>query len=339
MFDFGLLQPFVEDELITDIDSNAKTVYVTHQYKGHYRVLELEENYLFELINKLSNTKEINEQFNFEKPILDGELKGLRIHAEHPSFVTSGATLSIRKNPLKLVITEANAHEIGFCNKKLFQLIKMMAQMKMSVIFGGEVGTGKTQIMKTFLSLTDENASIVFISDIDEMRMTELYPLRCYRQCITNRIVGYRAITSSVLRDNVDYICFQEVRDSAVDDLFLALSSSSRVTGTVHLKNALLMPQRLIQLSCNKNDERLLSTIHDYIQMCIVPHRIVTNGVTKRYIGEVAMFWNENGVPKKTLIYEHCNDSIYMYDLPDYFKKYFAKQNIKVEWSEEVEKI
>ena len=38
MFDFGILQPYVDDEQITDIDSNSKTVYVTHQYKGTYKV-------------------------------------------------------------------------------------------------------------------------------------------------------------------------------------------------------------------------------------------------------------------------------------------------------------
>lgn len=29
-FDFGILQPFVNDAMITDIDSNGKTVYTTH---------------------------------------------------------------------------------------------------------------------------------------------------------------------------------------------------------------------------------------------------------------------------------------------------------------------
>ena len=36
-FDFGILQPFVNDAMITDIDSNGKTVYTTHVHKGKSR--------------------------------------------------------------------------------------------------------------------------------------------------------------------------------------------------------------------------------------------------------------------------------------------------------------
>ena len=35
-FDFGLLQPYVLDEQITDIDSNGSSVFVTHVHKGKY---------------------------------------------------------------------------------------------------------------------------------------------------------------------------------------------------------------------------------------------------------------------------------------------------------------
>ncbi len=143
-----------------------------------------------------------------------------------------------------------------------------------------------------------------------------------------------------VLRDSADYVCFQEVRDSAVDDLFLVLSSSARVTATVHLKNALLMPQRLIQLSESKNDVHLLSTIHDYIQCCIVPEKEILNGKTKRYIGQIALFWNdENGKPKKKLIYERTRDMVRCYALPSYFVDFFEKQGLILDWSESVEKV
>lgn len=332
MFDFGILQPYVDDKEITDIDSNSKTVYVTHQYKGTYKVANLPDGYLSALLKRLCNAKEINEQFNYENPILDGEIDGLRIHAEHSSFVTSGDTLNIRKNPLELVITE---EQTDFAPQEVFDFLRAAARAKMSVIFGGEVGSGKTQAMKTFLTYTDPTESIVFISDIDEMRMTELYPERNYRQCIVNDIVDYTKATASILRDNPAYVCFQEVRDSAVDALFLALSGSSRVTSSLHVKNALLMPQRLIQLSDNKNDKRLLSTIHDYVQICVVPYKEIKNGLTRRFIGEIAVFWNEENEPRKQLIYECYGNNPHLYALPKYFQEYFDKNGVKLKWSEE----
>lgn len=339
-FDFGILQPYVDNDQVTDIDSNGYTVYVTHVINGKYKVLDLEEGYLQNLLNRLCNANVINEQFNYEHPRLDGEIDGLRIHATHNSFSKSGYTLSIRKNPVELVITPQSAKETHYCSQKVFDLLEKFVKAKMSIIYGGEVGTGKTQLMKTTLSMCDDNAGIVLISDIDEMRMLELYPKKNIRQYIVNDIMSYTDTTACILRDNADYVCFQEVRDTAVDDLFLVLSSSARVTATVHLTNALLMPQRLIQLSNNKNDKHLLSTIHDYIQVCIVPKKEVLNGKTYRYIGEIAVFWNdENRQPQKQLIYEQKGYTAYIKPLPQYFVDYFNKQNIKIDWSESVEEV
>ncbi len=339
-FDFGLLQPYVLDEQITDIDSNGTSVFVTHVHKGKYKVMQLEENYLEGLLYRLSNSSAINEQFNYEHPILDGEIDGLRIHATHHSFSTSGYTLSVRKNPIDLVITRKMIKKTKYCLPIVFEFLEACVKSKMSVVFGGEVGTGKTQLMKTMLSMCHENASIDFISDIDEMRMLELYPQRNIRQYIVNDIMNYTDTTACILRDNADYVCFQEVRDEAVDDLFLVLSSSARVCATVHLKDALLMPQRLIQLSQNKNDHHLLSTIHDYIQVCITPCKELSGGKLKRYIGQIALFWNDNKrQPQKTLLYQQTLHHVQCFHLPDYFKQLFEANHISLDWREYDEKL
>lgn len=339
-FDFGVLQPYVKDAMITDIDSNGRSVYVTHVHKGKSRVAQLEDGYLEQFLNRLCNAGAINDQFNYEHPKLDGEIDGLRIHATHQSFSTSGFTLSIRKNPVELVITQKSAKKTKYCSSAVFDFLQACVSARMSVIFGGEVGTGKTQLMKTMLSMCDEHASIVLLSDIDEMRMLELYPQRNIRQYIVNDVMSYTDTTACILRDNADYVCFQEVRDEAVDDLFLVLSSSARVTATLHLKDALLMPQRMIQLSQNKNDQHLLSTIHDYIQVCITPCRVMKNGRLKRFIGQIALFWNdENRIPQKCLLYEQREEQVYRYAMPDYFKAYFENQRIALDWREGIENL
>lgn len=339
MFDFGLLQPYVDDPKVTDIDSNGKTVYIDHLEKGMHKVLDLEDNYIKNLLNRLVNDESVNEQLNYEKPVVDCVLDGLRIHGTHDSYSVSGYTIRIRKNPLDLVITRSMAKKANYCNDNVFDFLDACMKAKLSILFGGEVGTGKTQLMKTTLSLTDDFTNIILISDIDEMRMTELYPKRNITQYVVNPIMNYTNTTACVLRDNGTYVCFQEVRDSAVDDLFLVLSSSARVLASVHLKNSLLMPQRLIQLSNNKNDIHLLATIHDYIQVCIMPVKEIINGVVHRYIGEISVFWNdENMKPCKQLIYKQQSSDVQMFELPKYFKQYFKDQNINLDWSESSEK-
>ena len=69
--------------------------------------------------------------------------------------------------------------------------------------------------------MCDEQASIVLLSDIDEMRMLELYPHRNFRQYIVNDVMSYTAATSCILRDNADYVCFQAVSYTHLKDRFV----------------------------------------------------------------------------------------------------------------------
>lgn len=327
MFDFGILQPFVDDENITDIDTNSRCVYVTHQQKGKYKALELEEGFLDDLLIKLSNYPQIDEEFNFHNPVLDGTLDGLRIHAVHKTIMHPYCWLSIRKNPHNLVVKEKDY-------SKIFDLIKVANQLKWSYVFGGERGSGKTQWTRSSLALIDPSQSITIIAENDEMHMQELFPDRLISQYVINDIMNYKMCAASVLRDNSDYVVFQEVRDSAIDDLLLILSSTSRVLTTLHVKNALLMPERMIELSEQTNDQRLTTVIHDYIQMCIVPCVKKENGKLKRYISEIALFWNdENHEPKKQLIYtSNGSDESYL-PLPEYYLDLLKKNKINFAWT------
>lgn len=325
MFDFGLLQPFLNDKNITDIDSNSKTVYVKHNEKSKYKVLDLEEGYLRNLLRRLCNYSEINKEFNYNNPILDGTMDGFRIHAVDESVMGGYPWISIRRNPIELVAKREQ-------NPKIFSLIELANTLKWSYVFGGERGGGKTQLMRSAIAMLPKNKSINIIAENDEMHMMEVMPDYLISQFIINDIAGYEDAVKSALRDNSDYVVFQEIRDSAIDYLFDILSASSRVFTTLHVKNALLMPQRMIQLSKQKNDSHLLSTIHDYVQMCIVPVAEEIDGKTVYYIKEVALFWNEEDVPKKKLIYECYGGEPILHDLPQYFQTQIKHHGLDFKW-------
>lgn len=326
MFDFGVFTQLLEDPEITDIDSNGNAVYIQHSKTGIKRVMDLEAGYLESMLNRLCNYPQIDKEFNHNNPILDGTMDGLRIHAVHKSVMPPYGWLSIRRNPIKLVY---DLKSLG----PIYDLIRICIKLKWSLIYGGERGSGKTQMMRSTLAELSPDTSVTIIADEDEMHMQELFPKRLIGQYIINDVVDYTDITASVLRDHTKYVVFSEVRDSAVDDLLKVLSSSSRIYSSIHVKEALLMPQRMIQLSQQKNDEHLLTTIHDYVQMCIVPVAEEVNGKINRYIGEIAMFWNdEDGVPRKKLIYKSNGSNKIFYEIPDHYKKIFNENNITLDW-------
>lgn len=328
MFDFGVLRPYVENDKITDIDTNGSVVFITHMEKGRKKVLDLDDGYLEALLNRLCNYPQIDKEFNYHSPILDGTMDNLRIHAVHKSVMQDRYWLSIRKNPIQLPIKK-DAYPC------IIELLQAANALKWSYVFGGERGSGKTQWTRTSLSLLDKNASITIIAENDEMHMNELLPNRLISQYIVNDVVNYQTCAASVLRDNSDYVVFQEVRDRAIDDLFLILSSSSRVLTTLHVKNALLMPQRMIQLSQQKNDDHLLSTIHDYVQMCIVPMAKEVDGKIRRWIAEIAVFWNDDKKgPQKQLVYENDGEKEVQHPFPPFFVKQFKQHNIQLKWGD-----
>ncbi|MCI8541508.1 MAG: Flp pilus assembly complex ATPase component TadA [Erysipelotrichaceae bacterium] len=328
MFDFALLQPYVEDPKITDIDTNANCVFVTHQDKGRYKVLNLPDGYLEQMLNRICNYPQIDQEFNYHKPIMDGTMDGLRIHAVHHSIMYPFCWLSIRKNPTALQIHEADYPH-------MFRLLRLANTLKWSYVFGGERGSGKTQWTRAALSLLPASTSIAIIAENDEMHMQELFPERLISQYIVNDVINYTQCAASILRDNSDYVVFQEVRDHAIDDLFLILSSCSRVLTTLHVKSAMLMPQRMLQLSRQKNDAHLLTTIHDYVQLCIVPMAQEIKGKVKRWISEIAMFWNdEDGMARKQLIYECNGQRECFYPLPLYYQNLLKKHDLSFEWGD-----
>lgn len=325
MFDFGVLAPLLDDPKITDIDTDGKTVFTKHSVHGPKKQLDLEEGYLENLLNRLCNYSEIDKEFNYNNPILDGTMDGLRVHAVHKSVMIPNGWLSIRRNPIELVY---DIKKLG----PIFDLIKICIDLKWSMVYGGERGSGKTQLMRSTIAQLSEDTSVTILAEEDEMHMKKLFPERLIGQYIVNDHVDYEKAVASILRDDTEYVVFSEVRDRAVDDLLKVLSSSSRIYTSLHVKEALLMPQRMIQLSEQKNDAHLLSTIHDYIQLCIVPVAKRINGEIKRYICEIAMFWNEDGVAKKKLIYKNNGTQELFYSIPEYYQNQFKENGITLDW-------
>ena len=101
--DFGLLQPLLEDDDITDISySNKGQLWVKTLTQGVHPVKveginnETMEKLAFQCSNVMGKT------FNMAHPFLDAESAELRLNFVHESIATNGIAVLIRKTPAKI---------------------------------------------------------------------------------------------------------------------------------------------------------------------------------------------------------------------------------------------
>ena len=121
-FDFGILNEFVGEPKVTDINFNGTDLWVDHldfgrtyhqEYMSHREVLKLCE--------RLANA--VNRPLNVQAPILEADLDSLRISIVHPS-VAKKVSLSIRKSHHKLRFTEDEILSTNYISKSALNFLK-----------------------------------------------------------------------------------------------------------------------------------------------------------------------------------------------------------------------
>ena len=89
---FGKLMPYINDDDVTDINCNSRSVWLDSITKGRYEVkgLDIDSDEIERMGYLMSN--ENNEQFNVAYPILQAELP-------LPVFLPDASFLHSRRNP------------------------------------------------------------------------------------------------------------------------------------------------------------------------------------------------------------------------------------------------
>ena len=101
--DFGLLQPLLDNDDITDISyCNGGQIWVRSLQQGsmHVQIEGATQEFVERLAFQCSNV--MGTTFNNAKPFLDAESAELRMNFVHSSIATNGIALVIRKTPAKI---------------------------------------------------------------------------------------------------------------------------------------------------------------------------------------------------------------------------------------------
>ena len=246
---FGVLQPLVDDPKTSDIivyDFGKVTVQQGRknlQTEVRFSSPERYVHFVERLLAKAGTS------FSTAKPIADGMIGNFaRIHAVHSCLCDTGPYLTIRINRCPTV-TVSDLVGFGLAPKALLDYLSAVVGAGRTVLVVGEVGTGKTTLVRALASQIAEQESILVIEDTPEIRLQHPH-VRYMTTRIANTDGAGRVPPAECIRAGMrmamNRIIFGEMRDGEAAESFIDVCASGHPgLSTLHARSASEVINRL----------------------------------------------------------------------------------------------
>ncbi|HKM23770.1 MAG TPA: CpaF/VirB11 family protein [Erysipelothrix sp.] len=315
-FSFDVIQEFIGDINITDINYNGKDIWVDHLLKGriHYENFADYDTF-YNLCVRFSNT--VNLPFNQHNPLIESDFNDLRISIIHPS-VSGRLSLSIRKTPSVMRMSEESIIDADYISKSGLKFLKYIVQCRCNIMISGMPGAGKTELLKFLTTYIPSHERVISIEDSYEVRYQDLHPNRdCVSLKINERFTYEDAIKAS-LRQRPNWILVSEIRGSEVKTLLNSIATGTHLISTIHAKDAHEIPNRMLNMipDIDLSSLQVLSQLKEVLDIGIHIDIVVKDSGIKRYIREIVAFDGDDGM----VVYHHHNKKL-VRSLPDKVKE------------------
>lgn len=312
IFETTFLKHVVEDfdnTTVTDIKFNGTSLRVQCNKRGRY-ISEYQptQGEVRSLLLRIANIQGF--EFTDSEPILDTEIGGVRLSANHRITSPSGDTFAIRISKPKLALKNIEDIAPGDVGKLLYLLV----QAGINIVIAGITGSGKTELQKYLTGAINDNLNITLMEDTMDSHLKALYPNKDINSWRTlpqenrsNKIL-YPDLIKAMLRNNPEWAIISETRGSdAASVLSVALTGHSMMT-TLHAKNAMSIPMRFIDMiseASNLSTDIIGRNVVEYLPIGIhMKTEIKENGI-RRYISEIVEFTDyDNGRVQGNTLYK-----------------------------------
>lgn len=217
---YGILEKYLNDEDITEIlierfdNITVEKAGTLHQTGDSFD----SEEHLNLVIERIISP--LGRQLNWSSPTVNGRLPdGSRIAATHNRVSVDGSQMAIRK--FKADIDLDDLIKYGALNEKLAQALIRCVKSRLTIVFSGGTGSGKSTWMNALSPYVDPNLSIITIEDPCELQFEHPHVRRWEAQ--PPNIEGKGEVTighlvKHALRNRPDIIIVGEVRGSECYD-------------------------------------------------------------------------------------------------------------------------
>jgi pilus assembly protein CpaF len=239
---FGILQTLIDNPEVSDIivhdfakiivqcgRSSVSTDLAFPDQRSY-------EAYVERLLQRAEST------YSTKKPIADGMIGAqIRIHAVHKCLCETGPYLTIRINRMARVGME-DLIASGVAPREVFSYLRKLVRSGLTVFVVGEVGTGKTTLVRALATAMPEKESILVIEDTPEIQLEHPHVRALTTREVNSEGVGRVAPSECIragMRMAMNRIIFGEIRDAEAAEAFVDVCASGHPgISTIHARSA-----------------------------------------------------------------------------------------------------
>src|SRR5580700_4975144 len=228
MVGLGPLEPFLEDDDVTDVLANGPfDVFVERRGKLEKTAARFRDaSHLVNIAQRIASA--IGRRIDEASPMVDARLAdGSRVNIVLPPLVLNGGTISIRKFPKHALTLDAMVRQHNL-SPEVARLLQIAAHSRLNILISGGTGSGKTTLLNAVLQHTETTESIITIEDAVELRLQQPHVVQMETRPPNIEGAGHipqRELVRNALRMRPDRIIVGEVRGPEAFDMLQAMNT------------------------------------------------------------------------------------------------------------------
>jgi len=228
MVGLGPLEPFLDDEDITDVLVNGPfDIYVERNGKLEKTAARFRDaQHLASIAQRIAAA--IGRRIDEASPMVDARLAdGSRVNIVLPPLVLNGGSISIRKFPKQTLTLDAMVRQQNL-SPEVARLLEIAARSRLNMLISGGTGSGKTTLLNAVLQHIDCDERVITVEDAVELRLQQPHVVQMETRPPNIEGVGQvaqRELVRNALRMRPDRIIVGEVRGAEAFDMLQAMNT------------------------------------------------------------------------------------------------------------------
>jgi pilus assembly protein CpaF len=256
MIGLGPLEPFLDDEDITDILANGPSdIYVERNGKLEKTAARFRDaQHLSSIAQRIATA--IGRRIDEASPMVDARLAdGSRVNIVLPPLVLNGGSISIRKFPKQTLTLDMMVRQQNL-SFQVARLLEIAARSRLNILISGGTGCGKTTLLNAVSQHIDCDERVITVEDAVELRLQQPHVVQMETRPPNIEGVGQvaqRELVRNALRMRPDRIIVGEVRGAEAFDMLQAMNTGHDGSmSTVHAnspRDALYRVENMVMMA------------------------------------------------------------------------------------------
>ena len=256
MVGLGPLEPFLEDDEITDILANGPLdIYVERGGKLERTGARFRDaQHLVNIAQRIATG--IGRRIDEASPMVDARLAdGSRVNIVLPPLVLNGGTISIRKFPKHNLTLDTMVRQQNL-SPDLSRVLQVAAHSRINILISSGTGSGKTTLLNAISQYIDGDERVITVEDAVELRLQQPHVVQMETRPPNIEGVGHvalRELVRNALRMRPDRIIVGEVRGPEAFDMLQAMNTGHDGSmSTVHAnspRDALYRVENMVMMA------------------------------------------------------------------------------------------